>query len=478
MYRIRYRMDKHKLVCSQAHIHLNHRKEKLQIQKWAGMPQEKSPNDSKKERLVPRSSFQVHEIAITGKSKYWDLQDVNVATRFNKVFMSYAFEKQEMLRSDINFLQLQNKYVNEFLATLAHELRNPLAPISSGLTLLEDEQDPDLRKEYMETMSKQIDHMTTMINDLMDVSRITQNKVKLSKEIVDLRTILHDAIDASQSLIIKNKHQLVVNLPDEPVWIFGDSTRLNQVFVNILTNAAKYTEKGGRIEMNAFVKDLLAHVSIKDNGLGIETEELDAIFTMFTQMNTLSSQSKSGLGIGLTLVKRLLEMHDAEIHVYSAGLGYGSEFEVLIPITDKPEEEVKNRAEKTAETDEIDTGVAKILLVDDNEDLTKMLKIILEKKNYQVIVATDGKSALDMFSKLKPDFAIIDLGLPDMTGFELCERLKELENSDKTVYFSHSGLGNKEEVEKSLRTGFKEHFVKPVKINELVQAMNVYAPKR
>ncbi len=453
------------------------RKEKQQLQKWSGIPQEKAPNASKKERLTPRSSFQVHEIKMNGRSKPWDLQDVDVANRFNKVFMSYAFEKQEILRSDINYLQLQNKYVNEFLATLAHELRNPLAPIAAGLNLLEQEDDPDLRTEYMSTMTRQVEHMTTMINDLMDVSRITQNKVKLAKENLDLRTVLEDAVIASQPLLTKNDQELVVNLPEEPIIILGDATRLNQVFVNILTNAAKYTEKGGKIELCATMKNQLARISIKDNGVGIEKDKINAIFTMFTQMNTLSSQAKSGLGIGLTLVKRLLEMHDAEIHAYSDGLGRGSEFEVLIPLMKKYEYEVESGISKTEDSVSIASGAGKILVIDDNEDLAKMLKIILEKKNYQVSVAYDGASALQIFQKFNPDFAIIDLGLPDMDGFELCEKMMKIENDHPTVYFSHSGLGNKEKVDKSLQTGFKEHFVKPVKVNELIEAIASHSQK-
>ena len=453
------------------------RKEKKQVQKWSGAPTEKSPDESKQGRLTPRTSFKVHDLEIIGKSVLWDAQDVDVATRFNKVFMSYAFEKQEMLRSDIHYLQLQNKYVNEFLATLAHELRNPLAPISTGLSLLEEVEDPEMRKEFMDSMKRQVDHMTTMIDDLMDVSRITQNKVKLSKEKIDLREILKDAINSSQPLISKNEHKLIVNLPNKPYWVHGDRTRLNQVFVNILTNAAKYTENGGQIEITASMVNQLASVKIKDNGLGIESEELDTIFTMFTQMNSLSSQSKSGLGIGLTLVRRLLEMHDAEIHVYSEGLGYGSEFEVLIPIVSFPEIELESDGVPLQKL-QTEPGIkGSVLIVDDNADLAMMLKIVLQKKNYQVTLAYDGKSALDEFAKSPPDYAILDLGLPDMDGFELCDKMKLIQGAAQTIYFSHSGLGNKDKIEKSKRTGFSAHFVKPIKVDKLLNALTKHAAK-
>ena len=451
------------------------RKESSQVQKWAGAPSEKSPSDSKVERLTPRSSFQIHEIHLVGKSKPWDLQDVNVAIRFNKVFMSYAFEKQEVLRSDINYLQLQNKYVNEFLATLAHELRNPLAPIATGLSLLEEVDDPDMKSQFIDTMKRQVDHMTTMIDDLMDVSRITQNKVKLNKENVDLREILNDAINASQPLISKNEHSLDVDLPSTPMWINGDRTRLHQVFVNILTNAAKYTEPGGKIDVSAGEKDNLAFVKIKDNGLGLERDQLESIFTMFTQMNALSSQSKSGLGIGLTLVKRLLQLHDAEIHAYSAGLGSGSEFEVVIPLISTPDIPKESPILEIEKEVEDAKKLGSILIVDDNQDLTGLLKILLEKKNYKVAVAYDGNTALNRFNALRPDFAIIDLGLPDMDGFALCNRMKEIDHSNKTIFFSHSGLGDKEKIEKSADVGFKEHFVKPLKTGVLLSALNKYS---
>ena len=454
------------------------RKERKQIQKWAGVPKEKSPIASKAERLTPRSSFKIHEIEISGKSKLWDSQDVDVATRFNKVFMSYAFEKQETLRSDINYLQLQNKYVNDFLATLAHELRNPLAPISTGLSLMEEVDNPEMKKEFMNTMKRQVDHMTTMIDDLMDVSRITQNKVKLSKEKLDLRSVLKDAVNSCQSTISKNEHQLKIDLPNHPVFIIGDRTRLNQVFVNLLTNASKYTSPGGNIQVSLSDQDKLACVKVKDDGVGIEADQLEEIFTMFTQMNSLSSQSKSGLGIGLTLVKRLLELHDAEIKAYSDGLGSGSEFEILIPsVTHSDSEPDANSAEAQPEEPTTDNSNVRILVVDDNEDLTRMLKIILEKKSFKVEVAYDGKEGLELFKKSPPHYAIIDLGLPDMDGFELCEKMKEIANGDDTIFFSHSGLGQSDKIKKSARTGFKKHFVKPVKVEVLIDSINEYKSK-
>lgn len=451
------------------------RKEMPQVQSWAGLPKERSPLDSKIERLTPRSSFKVHKLEILGQSSPWDLQDINVASRFNRVFMSYAFQNQDVLKSDISVLELQNRYVNEFLATLAHELRNPLAPISAGLSLLEYETEQDQRKEYMTTMKRQVDHMSTMINDLMDVSRITQKKIKLTKEYLDLRNVIKEAIDSSQPLISSNKHELIVELPKEPVWVHGDRTRLNQVFVNILTNAAKYTDNGGKIEIGASKKGRFVSVKIKDNGMGIESKEIPNIFTLFTQMDTLSSQSKSGLGIGLTLVKQLLDLHQSEIHAYSKGLGHGSVFEVLMPVISPNVilSDSANQSSKEEETDPVNYGT--ILIIDDNEDLVKMLKIILEKKNYSVITAYDGVTGLKYFSERPVNFAIIDLGLPDINGFELCERMKNLKPNSQTVYFSHSGLGDKEKVDRSVQLGFKAHFVKPVQIDELLRTLSKYA---
>jgi light-regulated signal transduction histidine kinase (bacteriophytochrome)/CheY-like chemotaxis protein len=450
------------------------RRESKEEQKWAGNPMEKSPEGSKAERLTPRSSFKVHTHIVENRCTPWDSYDIDVALRFNKIFMSYAFEKQEQLNSDIKYLQLQNKYVNEFLATLAHELRNPLAPIALGLNLLEDEEDPSNKREYMTTMRRQVDHMTTMINDLMDVSRITQNKVKLNTEPLDIRLILRDAVDSCQAIISQNEHEVKINLPENPCYVLGDQTRLAQVFVNLINNAAKYTERGGQIEVSAHCGEGLATIQIKDNGLGIEPAKLEEIFTMFIQMNTLSSQSKSGLGIGLTLVKRLLEMHDGEIRAHSDGLGHGSTFSVSLPLLSSVEE--KAGLENSADGENLSEPEKawKVLIVDDNEPLLIMLKSILKKNGYEVDSALNATDAVKVYDAFRPDYTILDLGLPEMDGFELSSKLKEIDN--RTIFFSHSGLNQKENVEMSKKMGFKDHLVKPVGQKVLLEALRKHRP--
>ncbi len=446
------------------------RKEKIQHQRWAGTPEEKSPTASKKDRLTPRSSFQVHTKKIHGHSIPWDTHDVEVAYRFNRVFMAHALEKQEKMREDIVNLELQDRYKNEFLATLAHELRNPLSPIATGISLLEMEDDPHVRDQVMNTMKRQVANMSTMIDDLLDVSRITQGKVRMNLEVLTIQEILMDSLDTCKSIIKQNDHHLTINIPDEDIWIKADRTRLAQVFTNILNNAAKYTDDGGNIDLTAEVLDDCVRVSIRDDGTGIDKEDLESIFTMFTQLNGNSKQTREGLGIGLTLVKKLVAMHNAIIYAYSDGPGMGSEFVVEIPVYmeggQKANHPARDEKAKKEEKEKV-----KILVVDDNEDLITIMTMLLKAKGYDVRSAMDGKSALKEYGESKPEVAILDLGLPDMSGFDLMKELKEWYDTSETIFFSHSGLGSKEYIQTSSEMGFKEHFVKPLDSKKLIESL-------
>ncbi|UII35002.1 ATP-binding protein [Fulvivirga ulvae] len=446
------------------------RKEHRQVQRWAGSPDEKRATGSKRERLMPRSSFKVHEKVIKDKSKEWDHRDIVVAERFNKVFMSYALETQGRMLKDIYDLELENKYKNEFLATLAHELRNPLTPITAGIALLEGDEYDDRQKKIIGMIKRQADHMTTMINDLMDVSRITQDKVQLEKKQLEIQRVVTDAVETCEQIIKEKGHQVQLNLPDEAIYTMGDPTRLSQIFVNIINNAAKYTDHNGEISVTVKQKNNEVLVSIKDNGLGIPADKINSIFDMFTQMDAHSSNAKGGLGIGLTLVKKLVSLHKGEILARSNGIGKGSEFVVLLPIA-------HHVSHKQNESNNIDTinERTKALIVDDNEDVTATLQILLESSGFKIEVASSGEQAIKLFPEYQPDLAILDIGLPDMSGFDLCKQLSSSDKAVNTIFFAHSGWGNKEQLLKAEQAGFHEYLIKPLDIQKFKSLLLKYA---
>ncbi len=433
------------------------RKECEQVEKWAGAPEEKSATASKMERLQPRTSFEVHERKIKNTSRPWDSNDIEMANRFNKVFMTHALETQDQMRKNISKLEMQSQYKNEFLATLAHELRNPLTPLTIGISMLEETTNGE-HIEVVSTMKRQVNHMSTLINDLMDVSRITQGKVKLEIKTLPIRDIINNAVETCQRLIDENDHELEINLPGKELYTDGDPTRLTQVFVNILNNAAKYTEPGGHIIISVTAQDEWVSVKIKDNGLGVPAEKLESIFAMFTQIDAYSTHTKGGLGIGLTLVKRLVDLHDGEIYARSEGLGKGTEFEVLLPLSDKT---FKKTGEKNGFS-KVKSGKKKILIVDDNKAVLSMYNLLLKHEGYDTRTASTGKEAIKIFKEFAPDFALFDIGMPDIDGFELCRRLSTTPEAENTVFISQSGWGNKEKVEEAKAAGFSEHLIKPL----------------
>tara|TARA_B100000686_G_scaffold222419_1_gene229578 strand:+ start:1 stop:1932 length:1932 start_codon:yes stop_codon:yes gene_type:complete len=450
------------------------RKETKQTQKWAGTPEEKSANASKKDRLTPRSSFQVHVKEIHGESKSWDQNDRDMASRFNRVFLAHALETHERMRKNLSNLQEQDRYKNEFLATLAHELRNPLSPISAGISLLEKKTGADVQTRVIETMKRQVGHMTKMINDLLDVSRITRGKIKLDKQQLSVQQVIRNALETCDTIIRENHHQLFVDLPDDDLWIKGDPTRLSQVFSNILNNAAKYTDPNGNIKISVTEQDEWVSIQIKDDGLGIPQAKLDSIFDMFTQVDAHSTHTKGGLGIGLTLVQRLVHLHGGQIHVRSDGKNKGTEFEVLLPLSGKAAEEPT--ADKTEKIHDMGSQ-RKILVVDDNPDITTMYSILLETEGYEVKNAADGKEAIETFKEFKPHVALLDIGLPDIDGYELCQTLSKTDIGKHTVFLSQSGWGSDTHIARARESGFKEHFTKPLDNDILLAALKKHLKK-
>jgi PAS domain S-box-containing protein len=350
---------------------------------------------------------------------------------------------------------------SQFLAMLGHELRNPLAPARNALALLRHIDPKDSKFEWaQEVLHRQIQQMARLVDDLLDVSRINTGKVRLRKEAVELGDILERAVEISRPLIEARRHELTEALPSEPVWLEADPTRLAQVFSNLLNNAAKYTEEGGHIWLTAQPEGSALVVQVRDNGIGIAPEMLPHIFDLFTQADHSLAHSQGGLGLGLTLVHKLLEMHGGSVRAFSAGLGKGSTFEVRLPILEKrrgPSPISGSDAPATPSTGQ------RILVVDDNHDASETLAMLLRMLGHDVHMAYDGLAALELAQRLQPDVVILDIGLPKMNGYEVACRLRQLPGLKKRpLLVALTGYGHAEDRRCSGEAGFDYHLVKPV----------------
>ncbi|WP_088259909.1 ATP-binding protein [Fimbriiglobus ruber] len=348
---------------------------------------------------------------------------------------------------------------DEFLATLAHELRNPLAPIRTGLQLLRLSGGDVVTGDKARTMmERQLGQMVRLVDDLMDVSRINQGKIELRQERIDLAAVLSSAVETSRPLVEQMGHHLEVVLPTQPVVVEADLTRLAQVFSNLLTNAAKYTERGGRITLTAERHGGDVVVAVKDTGIGIAAEQLPRIFEMFSQVKTALERSQGGLGIGLALVKRLVEMHGGRIEARSGGLGNGSEFVVNLPVVveasrPQPEAGDDRNAPKTS---------LRILVVDDNRDGADSLADMLGLMGGDTRTAYDGEEAVTAAVEFRPDVILLDIGLPKLNGYEACRRIRAQANGRKVVLIAQTGWGQAEDRQRTHEAGFDHHLIKPV----------------
>jgi PAS domain S-box-containing protein len=353
---------------------------------------------------------------------------------------------------------------NEFLATLAHELRNPLAPIRNAvhLLMLKGPPDPPLQAAR-EMIERQVKHMVRLIDDLLDVSRITRGRLELRRENVTLGLILDQAIETSRPHLDRARHELTMTLPETTVWVHADSVRMSQVFANLLHNACKYMEPGGRIVVRAEVVGNEAVVSITDTGIGIAPDHLPRLFEMFSQVASALDRSQGGLGIGLSLAKGLVEMHGGRIEARSEGIGRGTTFCVRLPIASM---HAGLPALSTNGHSHEPTSL-RILVVDDNRDAALSLASLLELKGHRTAVAFDGADALDQARRFHPDAAILDLGLPGMNGFELCRRLRQDFASPRMFITALSGWGQDDDRRRSREAGFDAHLVKPVEYEAL-----------
>ena len=356
-------------------------------------------------------------------------------------------------------LQEQDQRKDEFLATLAHELRNPLAPIRNGLQIMRlAPGNADAIERIRLMMERQLGQMVHLIDDLLDLSRISRGKIDLRKERIELASAIAQAIETSRPSIDKAEHELFIELPPGPIYVDADLTRLTQVFSNLLNNAAKFTERGGRVRLAVQLMGLDAVVSVTDNGIGIPTHMLPHVFEMFTQVNGNLGRSQGGLGIGLSIVRRLVQMHGGSVEARSDGNGRGSEFVVRLPVAlslveDKPSDQA-NRVRPNAHH--------RILIVDDNLDAAESLAMMLTMMGNETLTAHDGLEALEVAVAFRPDVMFLDIGMPKLNGFEVCRRLRQQAWGKDMLVIALTGWGQEEDKRLSMEAGFDFHMVKPV----------------
>jgi signal transduction histidine kinase/DNA-binding response OmpR family regulator len=364
---------------------------------------------------------------------------------------------------------------NEFLSMLAHELRNPLAPIRNAVHLLQVQgpADAQLRK-LLGMIDRQVQHLVRLVDDLLDLSRITRGKIRLQTEPIEAGAVVARAVETSRPLIEARKHQLQVSLPPEPLRVQADPVRLAQVLANLLNNAAKYTEEGGRIWMTVERRDSEAVFQVRDTGVGIPPEMLATVFDPFTQVERSLDRSQGGLGIGLTLVRRLVELHGGTVEASSAGPNQGSEFVVRLPAL--AAEQLTAPALNGGSHTNGAADACRVLLVDDNRDGAESLAMLLRLSGHEVRVCNDGPAALVAASEFRPDVVLLDIGLPGMDGFEVARRLRQRSELENVMLVALTGYGQEEDRRKAQQCGFDHHLVKPADPAALTALFAARAP--
>lgn len=365
---------------------------------------------------------------------------------------------------------------DEFLAMLAHELRNPLAPISAAADLLQLAKldDPRIR-QTSEIIARQVRHMTGLVDDLLDVSRVTRGLITLQRKALDVKRVVSDAVEQVGSLIEARRHRLTVHLPPESACVSGDAERLVQVITNLLNNAARYTPEGGTIDLRVDLSSDIVAIVVKDNGIGIAPDFLTGVFDMFSQAQRTADRSQGGLGIGLALVKSLVELHQGSVAVHSGGLGEGSEFTVQLPRLAAPGNrtpQAENRMEQAG------AAGLRLMVVDDNVDAASMLAMFLEAAGHRVIVENDSRCALQRACTDCPDVFLLDIGLPDMDGNELARRLRAQPGSASSMLIAVTGYGLEQDRTNTAAAGFDHHFVKPVDMAKLTVLLGELAASK
>jgi PAS domain S-box-containing protein len=399
-----------------------------------------------------------------GDGNHATLQGVNIDIQQLK---TVSDERQQA----IEMLKAEDVRKNEFLAMLAHELRNPLAPISAGAELLKlARRDEERVRQTSDIISRQVSHMTNLIDDLLDVSRVTRGLAELDNQRLDMRHVVADAVEQANPLIHLKRHHMALHMPPFDAMVTGDEKRLVQVVANLLNNAAKYTPAGGNIALTIDVQPLQIVLEVQDNGIGMAPDLVNRVFDLFTQAERTSDRSSGGLGVGLALVKSLVELHGGHVFAASAGPNQGSRFTVALP-------RMREDAAGTADTgidaaSEVTPQALKILVVDDNIDAAEMLTMLLEASGHEVVAEHGARKALERASQFMPDVCLLDIGLPDMDGLALARELRVLPATKHALLIAITGYGQESDKKNAFAAGFDHHLTKPVDLKRLTAILD------
>jgi signal transduction histidine kinase len=408
--------------------------------------------------LAMRSPDELEGEVAARKQAEGALQEAN-ADLERQVKALRAAEEQAVVRGkNEQELREADRHKDEFLAILAHEQRNLLAPIRTGLEVLRLGNERPVREQAREMMERQLGQMVRLVDDLLDVSRISRNKLELRKARITLAAVIDNALETARPLIESKGHRLTLSLPPAPVYLDADLTRLAQVFWNLLNNSAKYTDPGGRLELTAEERGGEVVVAVQDTGIGIPADALPGLFQIFAQVDHGSARAQGGLGIGLALVKGLVEMHGGTVEARSAGVGRGSRFVVRLPRAPGggPGDRTPAREDRPGSVGR------RILIVDDNRDAAVTLGKMLSLLGHDIRTAHDGLEGLEAAGTFHPDLVLLDLGLPKLSGHEVCRRLREQPWGQALFIVAVTGWGQEDDRRRSQEAGFNEHLVKPV----------------
>jgi PAS domain S-box-containing protein len=401
---------------------------------------------------------------VVDSDRRYTTDDLGVATAL-AARISVAIDNARLFRG----LQESDQRKSEFLATLGHELRNPLAPLRTGLEVLKRAPDADTAMRVREVMDRQLAHMVRLIDDLLDIARLSQGKLELKMRVVTMAEVIRDAVDASRPLVDAAKHHLSVSLDDPSMTVHADPTRLSQIVANLLTNAAKYTPEGGAIDLSVTSHDGNVVVRVSDNGVGLSREHLSAIFDMFAQVGHHLHRAQGGLGIGLTLVKRLTDMHGGTVAAQSAGENRGSTFVVRLPI--RIEASASEAVGPDASATSATAARLKVLVVDDNADSAEMIATLIRALGHDVRAAFSGADALSEAAAYAPDVVFLDIGLPGMSGYDVAARLRAAPSTSSATLVALTGWSTDEHMHRSRAAGFDRHLTKPVDVDDIEQML-------
>lgn len=421
---------------------------------WVVAHDETRKFDAEDQRLL-------ESLATFAATAYQARSSMSALARANQDLHAEMAERQRAQEA----LREADRRKSEFLAMLAHELRNPLAPIRNALQILQQSPDNVKTKQPMLAMiERQGRHVVRLVDDLLDVSRIDRGTIEIRKEPVDVAAVVNHAVEAVSPLYESMDHELTVTLPPKASYLNADPTRLSQVVGNLLNNAGKFTDRGGRIQLIVEREGNQVVIRVRDNGIGIAAEQLPRIFQMFAQLDRSRDRSREGLGIGLALVNNIVEMHDGTVEARSAGVGQGSEFIVRLPLIPGP---VPSLSQEPIDVKRVATIQRRILVVDDNEDAAISLAMLLKLSGHEVHTVHDGLEAVDVAATWQPDVVLLDIGLPGLDGYEAARRIREQQGNKDVMLVAVTGWGQEEDRRLAQEAGFDVHIVKPVHFDAL-----------